>query len=158
MPGPALDFADLGVLEQLQRPGQRRRRCRVTLSEAERERVEQHVHGASRAGSGKHGARRVGGLPQAGRVARPYRRPEGLEVGGPGQGHLPVLIAARRADQEFSRITAATLVESDLSAQMLRFSRLRLVERVGVGDGEQPERGVELTGVAFGPRGREQPS
>ena len=116
---PPTDFliADIDREQELESPSECRRRGRVSLGQADRERVEQHVDRPRRGGPGW---RRPRGLRDRRRAADDFNvaghcARERLEVGLAGQLGVEWLEASRRAQKQAAGVAAAPLLQRDLT-------------------------------------------
>ncbi len=131
-------FAGAGVQgeKQFKRPGERRYGSCVPPGETQRERVEQDVGRARRAGSGRRGERGLGRLPHpagAAQVPCPHRGHERFQVRLAGQAGIQRVEEPGRAEQQPGHSGAALLVSGDLAAQVLRLCGAQRVGRAGPG-------------------------
>ena len=115
-------------------PSERRRCGRVALGQADRERVEQHVNGPGRGGTGwrrsrglRDRRRAADDLDVAGHGAR-----ERLEVRLAGQLGVEWLEASRRAQKQATGFAAAPLLQRDLASQQVDTRPPELVEQSGL--------------------------
>ena len=144
--------------QKLESPGECRRRGRVSVGQADRERVEQHVDRPRRSGAGR---RRPRGRRDRRRAADDFDvaghgAPERLEVRLAGQLGVEWLEAARRAQKQAAGVAAAPLLQRDLASQEVDPRPPELVEQPGLDACQQPERSLQIAGIALGAGGREQ--
>ena len=125
---------DVDREQKLESPSECRRRGRVSVGQADRERVEQHVNRPRRGGAGWRRARggrdrprAAGDFNVAGHGAR-----ERLEVRLAGQLGVEWLEASRRAQKQAAGFAAAPLLQRDLGAQKVDARAPELVEHPGL--------------------------
>ena len=144
--------------QKLESPSECRRRGRVSVGQADRERVEQHVNRPRRNGAGWR-------RPRGGRDRR--RAADDFDVAGHGAserlevrlaGELGVerLEASRRAQKQAAGFAAAPLLQRDLGSQEVDPRAPELVEHSGLDACQQPERSLQIAGIALRAGGREQ--
>ena len=157
---PAADVlvGDVGREQALERPGERRRRRRVSVEQADRERVEHHV---DRSWRHRAGPRRPRGGRDRRRAARDrdvagHGAAERLEVCLAGERRVERLEAARRAQEQAAGVAAALLLQRDLGAQEVGPGPPELAERARLDPCQQRERGLEVARVALRGGGGEQ--
>ena len=155
---PTSVVGDIRCQQELEPAGERRRRSRVPVRHAGRERVEQNISGARRGGAG---SRRPRGLGDRSRAARDFevsdhRASERLEVRLARQLGIKRLEASRRARQQAPGVVAALLFQRDSAPQKLGLRAPELVQRPGFDRYQEPERGVEGARVALRGGGRKQ--
>ena len=125
---------DVDREQKLESPSECRRRGRVSVGQADRERVEQHVNRPWRGGAGwrrprggRDCRRAADDFNVAGHGAR-----ERLEVRLAGQLGVEWLKAARRAQKQAAGVAAAPLLQRDLGSQEVDPGAPELVEHSGL--------------------------
>ena len=142
---------DIRCQQELKPAGERRRRSRVPVGQAGRERVEQNISRPRRGGAGSRRPRGLGDRPRAARdfEVSDHRASERLEIRLARQLGVKRLEASRRAGQQAPGVVAALLLQRDSAPQKLGARAPQLVERPGFDLYQERERSVECARVAL---------
>src|SRR5438270_857837 len=144
--------------QELESPRKCWRRGRVSVGQADRERVEQHVNSSRRGGTGWRrpcGLRNRRGAADDFNVAGHGAR-ERLEVRLAGQLGVQWLEESRRPQEQATSFASAPLLGGDLPSQQLDTCPPELVEQSSLDACQHPERSLGSASIAVGARGREQ--
>src|SRR4051812_39850684 len=157
-PATEILVGGLHLDEKLESPRECRRRDGESVSQADRERVEQHINrpwrngaGRRRPRGGRDRRRAADDIDVAGHGAR-----ERLEVRLAGQLGVEWLEAARRAHKQAAGVAAAPLLQRDLAPQKVDARAPELVEHTGLEAYQQPERSLQIARITLRASRREQ--
>ena len=155
LPEPAqpLFSGDIHAAEGAYRLPEHRHRRWVALSYHQRQAVQQQIGracGPRRRGRGTCGRGYFPHTAAKGQAAREQRGGQRLQVGLARQPHVERLELPGRLQQQRGRVAAAAGRERDLPAQQIGPGALKLVQRPGLGRGQQRQRRIERAGLILG--------
>ena len=146
------------MAKQVESPLQQRHARGVSVGNQYRQPVQQQVAGPRRLRRPR-GSYRPGGLPHRAvrQTADGQPGPECVPVGLPRQTGVQRLEPPRRRDQQRQRVPAVGGIRGQLGAQQLRLGAPDLIQRPGLGQGEQPPRPLGRTGLVLDLRCAQRP-